>query len=188
MTDFPDEELPRRLDDGRMTDFPDEELPRRLDAAEAELARSEHRWFARVTLLTALATCVTLVLPWTYSRRYGLSIWQLGFETQPALAFTCLAGLITSAVAVILKPGLRASAVTGITAVIAIVCLATAWQATSLDTLTDTWPGPGPAFTLATSLLWLLAATAQLVAQHNKSSAPDPADISQAIDHLRRTR
>jgi hypothetical protein len=171
-----------------MTDFPDEELPRRLDVAEAELARSEHRWFARATLLTALATGVTLLMPWTYSRRYGLSIWQLGIETQPTLAFSCLTGLITSTVAVILKPGLRASALTGVTAVIAIVCLATAWQGTSLDTLNNTWAGPGPAFAVATSLLWLLAATAQLVAEHNKPPAPDPADIPQTIAYLRRTR
>lgn len=171
-----------------MTDFPDEELPRQLDAAEAELARSDHRWFARATLLTALATGVSLLLPWTYSRRYGLSIWQLGIETQPTLAITCLAGLITSTVTLVLKPGILAQASTGLTSIVAIVCLATAWQATSLDTLTDVWPGPGPSFTLAASLLWLLAATAQLVAQYNKPAPPDPADITQAIAHLRRTR
>jgi hypothetical protein len=171
-----------------MTDFPDEELPRRLDAAEAELARSEHRWFARATLLTALATGVTLLLPWTYTRRYGLSVWQLGLEIQPTLAFTCLAGLITSAIALILKPGARAQAAAGVTAIIAIVCLAAGWQATTRDTLTDTWPGPGPALTVTTSLLWLLATIAQLVAQHNKQPEPDPGDISRAVNHLRRTR
>jgi hypothetical protein len=171
-----------------MTDFPDEELPRRLDAAEAELDRSEHRWFARVTLLAGLATGVTLLLPWTYSRRYGLSIWQLGLETQPTVALTCVAGLITSAVALILKPGLRAQAATGVTAVIAIVCLAAAWQATTLDTLTDTWPGPGPSFALTTSILWLLAAATQLLAQHNNPPSPDETDIAQAITHLRQTR
>jgi hypothetical protein len=171
-----------------MTDFPDEELPRRLDAAEAELTRSEHRWFARATLLAAVATAVTLLLPWTYTRRYGLSVWQLGLETQPTLALTCLAGLITSAVALALKPGARAQAATGITAIVSIVCLAGAWQATTLDTLTDTWPGPGPAFAIATSILWLLTTTAQLVAQHNNQPTPDPADISRAVAQLRRTR
>jgi hypothetical protein len=171
-----------------MTDFPDEELPRRLDAAEAELARSEHRWFARITLLAALATGFTLLLPWTYTRRYGQSVWQLGLETQRTLAFTCLAGIITSIVALILKPGVGAQAAAGVTAIIAIACLATGWQAASLDTLTDTWPGPGPAFTIATSLLWLLAAIAQLVAQHNNQAGPDDADISRAITRLRRTR
>jgi hypothetical protein len=180
--DFPDDELPRR------PDFPDEDLPRRLDAAEAELERSEHRWFARITLLAALATGVTLLLPWTYTRRYGLSVWQLGLETQPTLAFTCLAGIITSTVALALKPGVGAQAAAGVTAVIAIACLATGWQARTLDTLTDTWPGPGPAFTIATSLLWLLATTAQLVAHHNNHPTPDDADISQTITQLRRTR
>ncbi len=176
-----------------MTDFPDEELPRRLDEAETELARSEHGWFARATLLAALTTGVTVLLPWTYTRRYGLSVWQLGLETQPALAFTCLVGIITSAVALALKPGARTRAATGVTAVIAIVCLAIAWQASTADTLTDTltgtWPGPGPAFTIAASVLWLLAATLQLVAQHNNQVAPDdPADISRAVTRLRRTR
>jgi hypothetical protein len=176
-----------------MTEFPDEELPRRLDAAEAELARSEYRWFARATLLAALATGITVLLPWTYTRRYGLSVWQLGLETQPTLAFTCLAGIITSAVALALKPGARAQAATGVTAVIAIVCLAIAWQATTADTLIDsltgTWSGPGPAFTIAASILWLLAAIVQLVAQHNNQVAPDdPADISRAVTRLRRTR
>ncbi|TCO30295.1 hypothetical protein EV652_105289 [Kribbella steppae] len=171
-----------------MTDLPDEELPRRLDAAEAELARSEHRWFARATLLAAVATSFTLLLPWTYTRRFGLSVWQLGLETQPALAFTCLAGVITSALGLALRPGTRAQAAAGVTAIISIVCLATAWQATTGDTLTDTWPGPGPAFTIATSILWLLTATAQLVAQHNNQVDPDPADVSRAVDQLRRTR
>ncbi|MFI7066502.1 hypothetical protein ACIBL3_36280 [Kribbella sp. NPDC050124] len=171
-----------------MSDFPDEELPRRLDAAEAELARSEHRWFARATLLAAIATGVTLFLPWTYSRRYGLSVWQLGIEVQPTLAFTCLAGLVTSAVAMALKPGIWPQTATAITAVIAIVGLATAWQAATLDTLTDSWPGPGPAFTLTTSLLWLLAATADLVAQHNNPDQPAQAAVSEAISRLRRTR
>lgn len=171
-----------------MTDFPDEELPRQLDAAEAELARSEHRWFARATLLVAIATGGTLFLPWTYSRRYGLSVWQLGIEVQPTLAFTCLAGVITSVIALLLKPGIWTQTATAITAVVAIVGLATAWQATTIDTLTDSWPGPGPAFTLATSLLWLLAATAELVAQNNHPDRPTQAAVSDAISRLRRTR
>jgi hypothetical protein len=171
-----------------MTDFPDEELPRRLDAAEAALERSEHRWFARVTLLAALATGVTLLLPWTYTRRYGLSVWQLGIETQPTLALTCLAGLVTSAVALVLKPGTMARTAAAATAVISIVCLATAWQATRPETLTDGWTGPGPAFTVTTSVIWLLTATAGLVAQHNKSPGFDAEDVSRAITRLRRTR
>lgn len=171
-----------------MTDFPDEALPRRLDAAEAALARSEHRWFARATLLAALATGLTLLLPWTYSRRYGLSVWQLGIETQPALAFTCLGGIVTTVVALLLKPGGGAQAAAGVTAIIAIACLAIAWQATNVATLTDTWTGPGPSFTIATAVLWLLAAVVQLVAQHNNPAGPDQADIARVVARLRRTR
>lgn len=58
---------------------PDEELTRRLDLAEQNLATRQHRWFARATLLAALATGITLLLPWTFSRRLGESVWQLGF-------------------------------------------------------------------------------------------------------------
>ena len=172
-----------------MTDFPDEELPRRLDAAEAELARSEHRWFARATLLAALATGVTLLLPWTYTRRYGLSVWQLGIETQPTLALTCLAGLIASTVALTLKPGPVAQAATSISAIIAIVCLAGAWQANNFETGTDTWPGPGPAFTITAAVAWLLGTTAQLVARsHHQTVAPDEDTVARTITRLRRTR
>ena len=85
-----------------MSEFPDEEIPRRLDAVEAALATGEHRWYARATLLAALATGVTLLLPWTFSRRLGLSVWQLGIEVQPTLALTWLAGLLTSVVALVL--------------------------------------------------------------------------------------
>ncbi|TDD30795.1 hypothetical protein E1218_00325 [Kribbella turkmenica] len=171
-----------------MTDFPDEVLPRRLDAAEAELARSEHRWFARITLLTALATGFTLLLPWTYTRRYGLSVWQLGVETHPALAFTWLAGIVTTVATLALEPVARARVTAGVTAVIAGSCLAVAWQATNLDPVEDTWPGPGPSFAIATSVLWLLAAVAQLVAQNNNPAAPDEAAVVRAIARLRRTR
>ena len=64
---------------------PEEELARRLEVAERELGVRQHRWFARATLLAALATGITLLLPWTFSRRLGQSVWQLGIETQPSL-------------------------------------------------------------------------------------------------------
>ncbi|WP_433162883.1 hypothetical protein [Kribbella sp. CA-247076] len=171
-----------------MTEFPDEELPRRLDAAEAALARSEHRWFGRVTLLAALATGLTLLLPWTYTRRYGLSVWQLGIETQPTLALTCLAGIAATVVALTLKPGTGAQVAAGVTAVVALCCLVLGWRVTNLETLDDTWAGPGPTFTIATSVVWLLAAAAQLVAQNNKPAEPDQAAVARAITRLRRTR
>ncbi|GAB2634034.1 hypothetical protein [Kribbella swartbergensis] len=171
-----------------MSDFPDEELPRLLDAAEAALERSEHRWFARATLLAALATGVSLLLPWTYTRRYGLSVWQLGIETQPTLALTCLTGLATSVIALVLKPGAMAKAAAAVTAISSIGCVATAWQASRPETLTDGWPGPGPAFTITMAVIWLLTAAAGLVAVHHKPARFDPDDVSRAITRLRRTR
>ncbi len=171
-----------------MSAFPDEEVPRRLDAAETELATGEHRWFARATLLAALATGVTLLLPWSFSRRLGLSVWQLGFETQPTLALTWLAGLITSVVALALKPGHKAQAAAAVTGIIAVVYLAGAWQASRLEAVADTWPGPGPAFAITTSLIWLLTTAAQLVANHKSPATHDPASLSRAVTDLRRTR
>src|SRR5690242_16114695 len=106
-----------------MSALPDEELPHRLAAAEHALAVHEHRWFARAGLLAALATGLTLLLPWTYSRRLGLSVWQLGIETQPQLALTWLVGLATTATLLILKPGHKAQATAGITAVITLLLL-----------------------------------------------------------------
>jgi hypothetical protein len=171
-----------------MSDFPDEELPKRLDAAEAELATAEHRWYARATLLAALATGVTLLLPWTLSRRLGLSVWQLGLETQPTLALTWLAGLATSAIPLILKPSYKTQATTAITAIIAVIYLAAAWQATTLESQSDTWPGPGPAFATITSLTWLLTTATQLLAHRNHSPTPTPITLTQTITHLRTTR
>ena len=76
--------------------------PTRADAGRGRPGHQQHRWFARATLLAALATGITLLLPWTFSRRLGLSVWQLGMEVQPTLALTWLAGLITSIVALAL--------------------------------------------------------------------------------------
>ena len=172
-----------------MSDFPDEELPKRLDAAEAELTTAERRWYARATLLAALATGVTLLLPWTFSRRLGLSVWQLGIETQPSLALTWLAGLVTSAIPLILKPSYKTQAATAVTAVIAVISLAGAWQATTLESQSDSWPGPGPAFATISALTWLLTTAAQLLAHHNHPpAAPTATALTQTITHLRTTR
>lgn len=171
-----------------MSELPDEELPRLLDAAETELAKAEHRWFARATLLAALATGVMLLLPWTFSRRLGLSVWQLGVETQPALAWTWLAGLITSVIALSLEPGHKAQAAAGLTGVIAVVCLAGAWQARDAESLGDTWPGPGPTFAVITAACWLVTAGLQLAADRPRSTEPNPTAVSAAITQLRRDR
>ena len=173
----PDPELP-----------PDEELTRRLDQAEQTLATKQHRWFARATLLAALATGITLLLPWTFSRRLGESVWQLGFETQPSLLLTWLAGLITSIVALAVRPGHVAQACTAIAGVIALVYVAGGWQANALDALSDSWPGPGPAFAIVTGLSWLLCVSAQLVADRPHPSHPTEDSLQTATTRLRRTR
>jgi len=167
---------------------PEEELDRRLEVAERELELKQHRWFARASLLAALATGVTLLLPWTFSRRLGQSVWQLGIEAQPSLLLTWLAGLITSILALILRPGQAAQACTAITGVIALIFIAGSWQANSLDALSDAWPGPGPSFAVVTGLIWTLTLTAQLIADRPHPTTPTPASLQAAITHLRQTR
>ena len=168
--------------------LPDEELPRRLDAAEEELATSQHRWFARATVLATLATGFTLLLPWTFSRRLGLSVWQLGIEVQPSLALTWLAGLITSIVALSLPAGLKAQAAGAATGVLALLFVAGGWQAKDLQSISDTWAGPGPAFAIVTGLIWLLCATAQLLADRTRPATPDDKAVADAIARLRTSR
>jgi MFS superfamily sulfate permease-like transporter len=138
--------------------------------------------------LAALATGMTLLLPWTFSRRLGQSVWQLGIETQPSLLLTWLAGLITSILALLLRPGQAAQACTAITGVIALVFIAGSWQANALDALSDAWPGPGPAFAVVTGLSWLLCLSAQLIADRPHPTTPAPEALQTAITRLRRTR
>jgi len=169
-----------------MTELPDEELPDRLDAAEAELATAEHRWFGRATLLAALATGVTLLLPWAYSRRLGLSVWQLGIETQPTLAFTWLAGLVTTVVGLLLKPGHKSQAAAAVTAVITLLFLTATWRVNNPAAPTDTWPAPGPALAIATSLIWLITTLPHLF--NVRAQPPTPSTVHETITRLRRTR
>jgi hypothetical protein len=184
--------------------LPDEELPRRLDAAEQALAISQHRWFGRVTLLTSLAAGVTLLLPWTFSRRLGLSVWQLGLETQPSVALTWLAGLITSILALALHPrsqpasssdepsrataGIYSQTAAAVTGLIAMLFIAGAWQARDLGSLSDSWPGPGPALAAITGFTWLLAATAQLIASRVHQTRPTDVALQEAVTRLRNAR
>jgi len=167
---------------------PDEELSRRLDLAEQNLATRQHRWFARATVLAGLATGITLLLPWTFSRRLGESVWQLGFETQPSLLLTWLAGLIASIVALAVRPGHVAQACTAITGVIALIYVAGGWQANALEALSDSWPGPGPAFAIVTGLSWLLCVSAQLVADRPHPSHPTEESLRTATTRLRHSR
>jgi hypothetical protein len=169
--------------------LPDEELPLRLDAAEQELAAGQHRWFAIATLVATLATGFTLLLPWTFSRRLGLSVWELGIEDQPSLVFTWLAGLVTSILALLLRAGPKAQAATAITGVVAVVYVAGGWQANTVEALSDTWPGPGPAFAVGFGLSWLLSATAQLIADRpHPTTQPTPEALRSATTRLRTSR
>jgi hypothetical protein len=168
--------------------LPNEELPRLLDAAEEELASVLRRWFARVTLLAGLAAGITLLLPWTFSRRLGLSVWQLGIEDHPVLGLTWLAGLVASVVALVVRSGQYPKIATTITGIVAVVYAAGSWQANALDSATDSWPGPGPAFAVVSGVIWLLCAAAQLIADRSRASTPSDQQLQDAIDRLRRTR
>lgn len=172
-----------------MTELPpDEQLPLKLDALERELGVRQHRWFALAMVLAAGATGVTLLLPWTYSRRLGLSVWQLGIETQPALALTWAAGLIATIATLALPVGPKSQAAAAITGVIAIVYLAGCWEARDLAPLTDIWPGPGPTLALTTALIWLLTTSAHLLATRLHHSLPSDEALSTAQSRLRHNR
>ncbi|MDX6292060.1 MAG: hypothetical protein QOH50_1135 [Kribbellaceae bacterium] len=168
--------------------LPDEELPRQLDAAEEELASGLQRWFARATLLAGLVAGITLLLPWTFSRRLGLSVWQLGIENHPVLGLTWLVGLVASVVALVVRSALYPQIATTITGFVAVVYAAGSWQANAVDSSTDSWPGPGPAFAVVSGVIWLLCAAAQLIADQSRTSAPTDQQLQDAIDRLRRTR
>jgi hypothetical protein len=172
-----------------MTDLPpDEQLPPKLDALERELAGRQHRWFALAMLLASVASALTLLLPWTFSRRLGLSVWQLGIETQPTLALTCAAGLITTILTLALPPGPKSQAAAAITAVITLIYLIGCWQTRDLTPPTDTWPGPGPSLALTTATLWLLATTAHLLATHLHPTPATPEALTTAHGRLRHHR
>jgi hypothetical protein len=167
---------------------PDEQLPPKLDALERELGVRQHRWFALAMVLAAVATGVTLLLPWTFSRRLGLSVWQLGLETQPTLALTWAAGLIATILTLALPAGPKAQAAAAITGVIALIYLAGCWQARDLTSLSDTWPGPGPAFALTTAAIWLLTTSAHLLATRLHHPPPSDEALTTAQSRLRHNR
>ncbi|GAA0951345.1 hypothetical protein GCM10009554_52620 [Kribbella koreensis] len=170
-----------------MTELPpDEQLPPKLDALERELGAQQHRWFALAMLLAAIATGVTLLLPWTFSRRLGLSVWQLGIETQPTLALTWAAGLLATILTLALPPGPKSQAAAAITGVITLIYLAGCWQARDLEQLTDTWPGPGPTLALTTAIIWLLITSAHLLATHLHHPPPTEEALTIAHSRLRR--
>ena len=171
-----------------MSHHPDEDLARDLDTAERELVTDQHKWFAWATVLAATTTGITLLLPWTLSRRLGQSVWQLGIDTEPALALTWIAGLLASGAALVLRPGAKAQAATAITGIIVMICAAGAWQANTLDTATDSRPGPGPSFALVAGICWLLCATAQLIADRPHHTPPNDAAIARAETRLRQSQ
>ncbi|MEV6410768.1 hypothetical protein [Kribbella sp. NPDC051718] len=170
-----------------MTELPpDEQLPPKLDALEQELAGRQHRWFALTMLLAAVATGVTLLLPWTFSRRLGLSVWQLGIETQPTLALTWTAGLLATILTLALPPGPKSQATAVITGVISLIYVAGCWQARDLPPQTDTWPGPAPTLALTTAIIWLLTTSAHLLATHLHPPPPTEEALAEAQSRLYR--
>jgi hypothetical protein len=165
---------------------PDEELPLKLDELQRELGVRQHRWFALAMVLAAFGTGVTLLLPWTYSRRLGLSVWQLGIETQPGLTLTWAAGLIATILTLALPVGVKSQGAAAIAGVVAVIYLAGCWQAREPAPLSDTWQGPGPAFALTTALLWLLTISAHLLATRPHHSSPSDEALTTARSRLRR--
>ncbi|WP_432942757.1 hypothetical protein ACQPXM_37625 [Kribbella sp. CA-253562] len=171
-----------------MAELPDELLPRRLEQEERRQAVAQHRWFGRATLLAVLAAGVALLLPWVFSRRLGQSVWQLGIETQPTLAFTWLAGLGATVLALALRPGQLAQVATAVSGLIALVYAAGGWQANTISPVGGAWPGPGPEVAVVTGVIWLLCAGAQLVADHPDPVEPDEESLAHAVQRLRRNR
>jgi hypothetical protein len=171
-----------------MAELPDEILPRRLEQEQRRQTVAQHRWFGRATLLAVLAAGVALLLPWVFSRRLGQSVWQLGIETQPTLAFTWLAGLVVTVLARVLRPGQLAQVAAGVSGVIALIYAAGGWQANAASPVSGVWPGPGPAVALVTGVIWLLCAGAQLVADQPDPLEPDEASLDHAVRRLRRNR
>ncbi|GAB3816809.1 hypothetical protein [Kribbella italica] len=171
-----------------MPELPDEVLPDKLAAAEKRLGVVQHRWFAVATLLATLPAGVALLLPWAFSRRLGQSVWQLGIETQPTLALAWLAGLLAAVLALALRPGQLAQAATAVSGVVALIYAAGGWQANTASALSDTWPGPGPAVALVTGLIWVLCASAQLIADHPHPVEPDAEALATAVRRLRQNR
>ncbi|MEV6285305.1 hypothetical protein [Kribbella sp. NPDC051770] len=168
--------------------LPDEELPDKLEQEEKRQAVVQHRWFALATLLATLPAGVALLLPWAFSRRLGQSVWQLGLETQPALALTWLAGLLAAVLALVLGPGQLAQLAAGVSGVVALVYGAGGWQANNASVLSDTWPGPGPVVALVSGLIWVLCASAQLIADRPHPVEPDPESLANAVRRLRQNR
>jgi hypothetical protein len=166
---------------------PDEVVPQLLTAAELELADRPRRWLSRATVVTAAAAGWTLLLPWSYGRRIGLTVWQLGFEQHPVLGVVWALGTAAAITAVVLAEH-RVLAAAG-TAVAALVFTGWAWAGDDPELAAETWTGPGPALAGIAGLLWLLAALGQVVS----SRRPEPAlftdyAIRDATGRLRHTR
>ncbi|MGC4937591.1 hypothetical protein [Kribbella sp. DT2] len=169
-------------------DLPDEVLPEKLAQEEKRLGVVQHRWFALATLLATLPAGIALLLPWAFSRRLGESVWQLGIETQPALALAWLGGLLAAVLALALRGGQLAQLATGVSGVVALIYAAGGWQANTASALSDTWPGPGPAVALVTGLIWLLCASAQFIADRPHTAEPNAEELADAVRRLRQNR
>lgn len=66
--------------------------------------------------------------------------------------------------------------------------IAGSWQARDLGSLSDSWPGPGPALAAITGFTWLLGATAQLVASRTHQPRPTDDALQEAVTRLRNAR
>lgn len=172
---------------------PDEEVPRLLARAERELATGPAKWLSWATIVMAVAAGWTLLLPWSFGRRIGLTVWRLGFAEHPLLCVVWAAGTAAAVGAAVLQrsagPKRNAVLAAAGSGAAALMFTGWAWGSDTTGPAAESWTGPGPAVAGITGLLWLLAALGQILA----SRQPGPPlftnyEIREATGRLRRTR
>jgi len=168
---------------------PDEEVPRLIAAAQRGLDDRARRWLSRATVAVAVAAGWTLLLPWSFGDRLGLTVWRLGFEEHPALCGVWGLGTAATVAALLLPDRRRAAAATATTALAALVFTGWAWSSDGVELTGQSWTGPGPALAGITGLLWFLAALGQLVTSRTpEAQLFTEYAIRDATGRLRRTR
>ena len=169
--------------------LPDEDLPRQITAAEQAIDSSLRRWLERAAAVAGLAAGWSLLLPWTYSRRLGLQVWQLGFEEHPQLGAAWVVGFAAAVVALVLRDRPAAVVATSVAGSAAVVFSGLAWQQIGLEATSESWSGPGPSVAITAGLLWILSCTARLLTERLRTPTSwQEYEIRDAISRLRRSR
>jgi hypothetical protein len=145
------------------------------------------------TIVTVTAAGWTLLLPWSYGRRIGLTVWRLGYSEHPLLCAVWAAGMAAAIAAVVLQrtvdPTRNAMFAAAGSAGFALVFTGWSWGSENPDLSAEAWAGPGPALAGITGLLWLLASLGQIVTSR-RAEPPLFTDyaLREATTRLRRTR